>query len=238
MGTRRRQPGTSLGVAGGGLSGPDTSWARADSRGLDLAAKAERDSAGRLDALATRQGFTVLNDLHVPIPGNNANIDHIVVAGRTVLVLDTKCWKPGVYWSLAGRTRRGWVRVAHVDKNNSRMELDSLRRYLTEHLGAGSFDLVNRVTILVWPSGRKGKLRLINPATPASHVTHAEKALARLGGRRWRKNADPAIVAALTRLLSTSPVQDRPSPHSTTRPDPARQAAPEPIVPPDLPGGV
>ena len=36
----------------------------------------------------------VLHDLRIPIPGFKANIDHAVVSGRSVLLIDSKMWKP------------------------------------------------------------------------------------------------------------------------------------------------
>lgn len=61
----------------------------------------------------------VLHDLSNPLPGYKANIDHVIVRGREVVIVDSKQWAGGRYWTLFGVTRRGWARVSHADSKPS-----------------------------------------------------------------------------------------------------------------------
>ena len=56
------------------------------------AAAAERESALLLDELIADQRFTVFHGLRFP-GSRNADIDHAVVCGNRVLLIDTKCWR-------------------------------------------------------------------------------------------------------------------------------------------------
>lgn len=53
----------------------------------------------------TADGPTVLHDLLIPGLGRlRANIDHVVVSGQTVLLVDSKVWAPGFVWTVFGRS--------------------------------------------------------------------------------------------------------------------------------------
>ena len=87
---QRRSPG--LGRPGGSLVG--ATWA-ANAAAAKVGRAAELKTALVLDGLAARPGGpTVLHDLGIPIPNISANIDHVVVSGRRVLVIDSKGWRP------------------------------------------------------------------------------------------------------------------------------------------------
>jgi len=51
-----------------------------------------------------------------------ANVDHMVVTGRTVYLLDSKMWKTGRYWTVFGKTRRGMERIDWADKHTMGLE--------------------------------------------------------------------------------------------------------------------
>ncbi len=70
-----------------------------------VGAAGERRTAALLDRVAAAEnGPTVLHDLR--IPGARANLDHVVVSGADVWLLDTKVWRPGFYMTVFG-TRGG-----------------------------------------------------------------------------------------------------------------------------------
>src|SRR3954453_8392557 len=94
------------GTAAAGLN--NAAWAR-NQDVADIGAAGEKRTAQILDGFAGKAA--ILHDLRIPIPGISANIDHVVVSGRRVLILDSKVWKPGIYWSLGGANRRGFERV-------------------------------------------------------------------------------------------------------------------------------
>ncbi len=182
--------GGSLGNAGSW--GGNVSASRAGARGEQLTAAVLNQLAKSVDGLA------VLHDLRIPIPGVKANIDHAIVSGDRVLLLDSKLWRPGFYWTIAGRTRRGLQRFEPADKKTLPMAYQGIGKLL-QNTGAR----LPRPLLVVWPSqpDKPQNLVFCRPAG-ADMVTgaHLETRLTRLLPQR----ADPQILAALRRLLIKS----------------------------------
>lgn len=111
--------GRAIAAPGAGLAGSPL-WA-ANASIARIGRQGELRTAALIDAAARRYGFTVLHDLRVPIPGFSANADHIVVSGRQVLLLDTKVWRPGFYWTFDGASFRGFSRFAPADKKTMKL---------------------------------------------------------------------------------------------------------------------
>lgn len=163
----------------------------------------ERRTAEILRSICIPGGPTVLHDLDIPMSGLAANIDHIVVSGHTVRIIDSKMWKPGFYWTLLGRTRNGLRRVAHADKQTMTLA----QRAITTHLGrlvrpAGF--RVKRPLVVIWPSSRSSITTFLYRPVGAKAVTMPSfrfRAKRLLG----TKPADPAIIAALVPLLKRPP---------------------------------
>ena len=153
-----------------------------------------------LDRLAARPGGpTVLHDLAIPIPNISANIDHVVVSGRRVLVVDSKGWRPARYWSLGGMAFRGWRRFGHAKSTTPRMAVDGLTRYLR---GRGVRARLVTPVVAVWPSSDRGRLSVALLGMDGCRVVRGER-LARAVRRAVRlRPADPEIVEALRRLLN------------------------------------
>lgn len=178
------------GKAATGLSG-NTSWAVSDGA-ASVGAAGEKKTEAILDRFGSKAA--VIHDLKVPITGSRANIDHIVVSGKRVLVLDTKVWKPGFYWTLAGKNRRGFERVAHTEKPQYYIT-DSLRRYL-EGTGAK----VGEPYLVVWPSNKSGPVSLWLLRVPGAGAIAGSALALNVRSFITRKPADPAIVKKLTAL--------------------------------------
>lgn len=182
-----------LGTAGGSVHNGG-SWAK-NAATAAHGKKGELATAELLAALADN-GATVLHDLRIPIPGIKANIDHVVVSGRDVLIIDSKMWAPGFYWTFAGRTRRGVESFPHADKQTMRMAYDAIRRHL-----AGSRGRVIQPLVVVWAS-RPGRTQLGFARTPGARLVAAHTAVSRIlaatGGLR---PADANVVERLRRLL-------------------------------------
>lgn len=186
---------TALGRAGGSLDVADfASSAEAAAAGRD----GEVATAKVLDRLADQQGFTVIHDLR--IPGAKANIDHVVVAGTKVWAIDSKLWKPGFYVTVAGRTYRhtsdGWERAEHADKRGLPLGHARLTAHLERH-GAR----MQRPIMVVHPSRRTRRIWLwaFRPASDRG----ARVRVARAESLSFpSRQADPRIVAALTRLIN------------------------------------
>lgn len=91
-----------IGTAGGSLR--SAGWA-ANKDVAKAGRDGERSVAKLLEEAAMRaDGPTVMHDLDVP--GTDANIDHLVIAGDRVRIVDAKQWKPGTYVSVFGRAYR------------------------------------------------------------------------------------------------------------------------------------
>lgn len=151
-----------------------------------------------------RDGVVVLHDLN--IPGSPANIDHVVISGRDVWLVDTKVWKGGHYVTIAGRTRRTsdqgfaglfrqWTDAQGqhpADKRTLEMARDRLRPHLPHGVRVG-------LAMIVLPSGRgEVRLRWYRPAAGARPMTGGQAG-------RWIAGltapADPGVVAAMRRFI-------------------------------------
>lgn len=87
------------------------------------------------------------------IPDMQANADHVLVRGNNVVVIETKTWAPGRYWSLFGYSFRGWRRFRPADRRG----LDAAVARYQAALGPSV-----RVfgVIVVHPMGRDGTWKL------------------------------------------------------------------------------
>ncbi|GAA4925034.1 nuclease-related domain-containing protein [Nesterenkonia rhizosphaerae] len=89
------------------------------------------------------------------VPGLSANLDHLIVAGDSILVLDSKVWRDGFYHCLLGSTlRRGLTPVDH----DRREGLGRMCRMLAEHV-----DAPVTPKLVVWPSSAKQQV-MIHPS--------------------------------------------------------------------------
>lgn len=194
-----------IGVAGGGLEVANAGWA-ANADVARIGRAGELRTAEILDPLARRSGgATVLHDL--TIPGSRANIDHVVVSGRRVTLIDSKVWKPAFYWTVFGRTFRGAQRFAHADKDTMVMASDRVAKALAD---AGVRAAMGRPLTVVWSSSRAATVRTTLLSVPGSRALRGERLAAR-AARVAAKPADPAVVAVLAGMCQ-SPAPTRPGP--------------------------
>ena len=142
-----------IGIPGRGLV--DASWA-ANKEVAEIGRRGELFTAAVLDRLARPDGPTVLHDLLLSdASGVRVNVDHVVVSGRRVVVLDSKCWQPGRYWTALGHTRRGLKPVPHADRRGGAAALRDL-----EHCLLGCRARVVGPLYVVWPSAKASADRL------------------------------------------------------------------------------
>jgi hypothetical protein len=193
-----RVPGQVIGRAGTGLATGNNGWA-ANADVARIGRGGELRTAALLNDIAKRPGGpTVLHDL--TIPGSRANIDHVVVSGRRITLLDTKVWKPGTYWRVFGMTFRGAERFKHADKDTMAMAVAKLHAYLSQRGAAGT--IATPLTV-VWPSRPNGGVRMLTYGGP-----HGRRrlipgdALPRSARRLGDHPADPNVVAALVPLVA------------------------------------
>jgi hypothetical protein len=181
-------------------------------------------------------GPTVLHDLVLPMNGIKANIDHIVVSGKEVRILDSKMWVPGFYWTIAGRTRRGMTRVEHADKQTMAMATTAINKLLS---GTGVRFVMKRPVVVVWSSNTKKQMvvRLFRPF--GAKATTGRSFAARTRHYAGTQPANQELVAALVPLVislrnqnqkASTPAQKAPFATPTAAFSPEPEFLPEPIV--------
>lgn len=177
-----------LGTAGGGLR--NAPWAV----NADVAAigrRGEEKTGEILDRLAANpNGPTILHDLM--IPGYRANIDHVIISGNAVTLVDTKVWKPGRYWRLFSVTRRGLERFPSADKRTMQLAVAKIAPLL-----AGLHAAIKPPLIVVWSNGPASFFNMNERTLPA--LNFAARARTLVGHRP----ANQRIVNALIPLLSS-----------------------------------
>lgn len=185
-----------VGAAGDGMSG-DTSWA-ANSAVVAVGRDGEERTGRLLDAYARKhRGVGVLHNLMCPHPKLTLNVDHVVVTGRNVLVIDTKVWAPGFYWTFRGKSFRGLKRFKPAEKKSVQLGVECIERYLNQRNVAAK---VRRPAWLaVWVS-RGGNARFTFLRMPGSKVVDARTLKRRLKRAAGTTPADPLVVAALAGL--------------------------------------
>lgn len=154
--------------------------------------KGEQKTEGLLNGFALKAA--VMHDLRVPLPGFKSNIDHAVVSGSSVLLIDSKLWKPGFYWSLLG-PRRGWEKVPHAGKSQ-----DYITRAVTSYL-KGTPARVETPRLVVWSSRDGQPLSTWALRVPGAVVVNGTGIVPVVRAFVRRGPADPVIVARLRQLL-------------------------------------
>src|SRR5699024_9131608 len=142
-------------------------------------------------------------------PGFTANIDHALVYGTRVLLIDSKWWRPGFYWTLTGRTFRGAERFAAADKQTMVMATQRLTTFLSGR--SATHAELDTPVVLIWPSRTSPTLRTWALKIPGAHPVDATKGLRRLDKRRFCSSADAGVVAALVPLVASVKVETRAS---------------------------
>ncbi|WP_427019367.1 nuclease-related domain-containing protein (plasmid) [Pseudarthrobacter sp. P1] len=184
------------GVYGRAATGlQDSSWA-VNETVARIGAKGEQKTEALLNGFALKAA--VLHDLRVPLPGFKANIDHVIVSGKNVLILDTKVWKPGFYSSVFGY-RRGWAKADHVGKDQSYVSR-SMDSFL-----AGTGARIGLPRLVVWSSRDGQSLSTWALKVPGASIVHGLGVVPLVKAFVRQGPADPAIVARLRQLLVTSP---------------------------------
>lgn len=183
-----------IGQPGGSLV--DAPWAASGSiahAGLE----GEKRTAVVLARVASVVGPTVLHDLAIPADGVHANIDHAVVSGSNVWLIDSKAWHPGFLWSFGSTAFRGLTPFPPATKRTMPMARDAVTGHLCR---SGLHGTSVQCLAVIWPS-RPGTvstwaLRLPGTATISGHGL-SRRGPALFGDER----ADPRIVDLLVRLV-------------------------------------
>jgi|GEM_PF-1884179 len=195
-------PGQVVGTAGASLQRGAKTWAANDDV-VRVGRTGELLTAVRLGDLAARPGGpSVVHDLSMP--GTNANIDHAVVSGRTVTIIDSKTWEPGTYFALFGRVFRGGRRAKHADKAAVAWQ----RARAAKVVGAAG--TVARPVVVVWPSNESRPINVrwlrLRGVKIVAGPSLTMGRLARLTGSR------SADVSTFRAVVAMRPTADTPTP--------------------------
>ena len=181
--------GSVFGVAGGSVEELGTDAAKAG--------RAGEESTGRvLDRIAVESQRDVWHDLDVPARGIAANIDHIVTGGTVVLIVDSKRWRPGFYWTLENTSYRWLSKMEHADRRTMSM----IQQRISAHIPRA---LVRRPLVSIEAS-RPGTMSVRFLHVPGADVIRASTLPRRVRALVPDEPTDPDLVAALYPLLRTS----------------------------------
>lgn len=179
-----------LGRAAAGLADGDSWVANAGVQRAGAAGEAR--TAAVLAKFVRETDATVLHDLRIPLPGVRANIDHVVVSGRDVILIDSKAWAPGFLWTVCGYSFRGLSRFKYADSRTIPMAANALTGYL------GSGASVRACFMAIWSTRTEPcALWLLRPQ--GARAVRGEDLPVKLA--RYGKRADEGVVQALARLM-------------------------------------
>lgn len=164
---------------------------------------ADRAKAGRRGELACAEmlekvfsadpGVHVFHD--VTIPSYQANVDHVLVRGDRVVLLDAKQWKSGFYWTIAGRSFRGTERIEWADKHT----LPAAVRLFSELFAERGVDATVVPALVLFPSGQQPLRTFAYRAAEGAAVRDGTRNAARWLRRQLNTNAEdqPALLRAV-----------------------------------------
>lgn len=196
--------GRSIGRPGGTLLNGNTSWAANAEVAKSGAAGEQRVGAAIERALEHDASAVVLHDLG--IPGLSANIDHIVVRGHTITIVDAKAWSAGRYFTVFGRTFRTVngtripKRFEFADKATMQIAARNISGYLNNH---GCRYKMERPIIVVTPrhSGRTAVRWLRVPGARSITLRQLSDRGARVFPSTRERRTDEQIIVALSALV-------------------------------------
>ena len=107
--------------------------------------KGERFTYDELNKLFARNLTTyVFHDLALP-GWKTANLDHAICHGNRVVIVDSKCWAPGRYWTRGDAVYRGFSRFEAAEE----IRLPRIANELGEFLG---MEVTVTPLVVIWPS--------------------------------------------------------------------------------------
>lgn len=185
---------------GGASASQGGAWAKND-KVAKIGAAGEKKVAKALEPyFSSPSSAALFHDLAVP--GRRANIDHLIVSGRKVLLLDTKVWKAGFYFTFFSRTFRWgkgkngprFERLKHADKKTYQMLTYDLKKFL-EPVGAK----ILTPAVIVLGKGGKAKVGLYRPKGAKAY--NLDGFLAKKISRMNLTPPEPAIFSTINRLF-------------------------------------
>lgn len=208
-----------FGTPGGSLAeGAASGWSA--NAGVARAGRAMEVEIGEmLNRRAREHGVAVFHDLGIP-GARGGNIDHAVLGGRRLVVIDSKAWRPGLYATIGGRTWRSPGDVErdgsgrpvkgakpklvspfpHADKDWLERAIPMLARYL-EQQGVQGIRVDERAIVAVGSSRPGERIRVGVAKMPGARLMSAAAFSRSMGRLLPSGDPDPAAMAALARLV-------------------------------------
>ncbi|SMX66782.1 nuclease-related domain-containing protein [Brevibacterium aurantiacum] len=179
-----------FGTPGGGLEGaPD--WA-ANAEVAEQGRRGELATGAILDEIASRKpGPTVIHDVMLHA---RANIDHILISGTHVWLIDAKVYAPGNLWTLGGQTRRGRSQFPYPDKETMERAIASVEKTLRSSPAENWLVLA---LLTIWPS--RGTVRALHFRPRGCDYVIARRAITRKLGRIAHAPAEETVEQAVLR---------------------------------------
>lgn len=140
-------PGQIVGTVAGSLM-EGSFLTNKDTVGVGVRAELE---TGRVLNEFTRFGPSVVHDVDIPLSGVDANIDHVMVAGSTVFVFDSKWWAGDLFWSFSGAHFRGMQRFDLAGKKTMQLAQQALTGFFARNNVHGV--KFATPTLVVWGNG-------------------------------------------------------------------------------------
>jgi hypothetical protein len=160
-----------------------------------MGAAGERRTAKLLDAYAT--GALVLHDLKIPLKGVYANVDHAVVSGTRILLIDSKVWAAGTYWTFRGKHLMNTKVIENPLGKSMVLARDGWSALASRHGGT----LVEPVTV-VWPARNGTAVSVNRLAAPVGQAV-AGTALREVVEKFLTGPAEPGLArAAISQLTA------------------------------------
>jgi len=154
------------------------------------------------------QCFTVVHDIMLPSSKYTANIDHLVIAGNSVIIIDSKVWSPGYYVTVGGKTwvyrpkkvRSSQAKTLEHFKPGDKQTIPMLVDVMGEYLGS-SAKLIHPVMVVWSPrENARPKLALYRPGHGVE-VVSGSRSSHHLNAVIPRQTANPHILSRVLELL-------------------------------------
>ena len=196
-------PGSIFGTPGGSLDSRSETWA--SSKGAANYGQLGEVHLGEAlnDLIKRSKGAAVFHDVDDP-RGGKVNIDHLLVAGSKMLVLDAKVWAPGFYYTISGQTYRGlFKRFSSGDAE----KFESMLAIVDELIDRSRADLAGTLVVTM-PSSMFRYKKTDEPirtglmsSPPGAKIVGLRPGLRRAKRFLRGGEADPDIVGRLKRYV-------------------------------------
>jgi hypothetical protein len=158
----------------------------------ELGNKGEQLTSAQLDAvIRSRPQAAVFHRIKLP-KRRGVDVDHVIVAGTTVVVIDSKLWKGGTYWRVGPYVFRGLSYYKPASKTSLGFEVAELKKLLPRKARLRAF-------VAAWG----GKKRIFCRAPGGHPIVPGGLVANRVVAMLPEASPDPEILSAMLRLAGS-----------------------------------